>query len=337
MLTGDDIEALFQPMVGARHLLIAVSGGCDSLALMVLMARWRAARNSGPMLSVAHIDHGLRAASHLEGALVARAAAQWGLACLLLRWEGEKPTTRIQERARDARYRLLVEGAQALGADGLVTAHHADDQAETVLQRLAHGSGIGGLAGMAAQRKHGELMLWRPLLDLRKASLAEECHAAGLEGVDDPSNRNPAFERARLRHFASERARLGLTDATLTRLARRAARAEAALVAATEAFLNTMDIKDGYTGAAAPWGELPEEIMLRALGTVLAGLNHGTSVPLAKLERLALRLQMALTHGEPFAAALAGCTIRVRAAKRESAAILSIQRAPPRREKRVLT
>ncbi len=337
MLTQGDIDALFQPMAGARHLLIAVSGGPDSLALMVLMARWRAARGSGPALSVAHVDHSLRTASHLEGAVVAGAAAKCGMDCMMLRWEGVKPVTRIQERARDARYRLLVEGARRIGADGLVTAHHAGDQAETVLQRLAHGSGIAGLAGIAPWRRHEELVLWRPLLDVSKATLAEVCRAAGLEAFDDPSNHNPAFERARLRHFASERAQLGLTDATLTRLARRAARAEAALAAATTAFLTTMNVSEGYVGAAAPWGALPDEIMMRALGLVMAGLNKDAQVPLAKLERLASRLQAALACDENLGATLVGCSVRMQAARAGRPAMLSIQRAPPRRAVRPLT
>ncbi|MBV1706948.1 MAG: tRNA lysidine(34) synthetase TilS [Hyphomicrobiales bacterium] len=337
MLTAGDIDALFQPLAGARHLLIAVSGGPDSLALMALMARWRAGGGDGPKLSVAHVDHGLRSASASEGAMVAAAAAQFGLACMNLRWEGAKPATRLQERAREARYRLLVEAAGRVKADGLVTAHHAGDQAETVLQRLAHGSGIGGLAGMAPQRKHGDLVLWRPLLGLSKESLAEECRAAGLEAVDDPGNRNLAFERARLRHFAPERARLGLSDATLNRLARRAARAEAALSAATTSFLQTLDIKAGYSGAAEPWRDLPDEIRLRALGLVMARINDGAVVPLAKLESLATRLTAALAGRENLAATLAGCSVRIKAARAGRAATLSIQPAPPRRTLRVLT
>lgn len=316
-------------MARARHVLLAVSGGPDSLALMVLMARWRGANGCSPALGVAHVDHGLRGQSDQEGSFVAQVAAQWGLSCHLLRWEGDKPVTRIEERARVARYRLLTDCARSQGADGLATAHHADDQAETVLQRLAHGSGIGGLAAMAVARPHEGLTLWRPLLGLSRAALAAECRAAGLTGFDDPSNRDPAFERARLRQLGAERARLGLTDATLTRLARRAGRAEAALVATTAAFLAQACVTvgpSGFSGPTAPWHNLSEEILLRALGHVLAEINGGKIVPLAKLESLAAKLKTALAREEEFAATLGGCTVKV-----GTKATLSIKRAPPRR------
>ena len=329
MLTPADLDALFLPMVRARHVLLAVSGGPDSLALMVLITRWRGGRATGPELSVAHVDHGLRARSDQEGVVVARLAAQWGLACHLLRWEGEKPATRIEERARVVRYRLLTDCARSHGADGLATAHHADDQAETVLQRLAHGSGIGGLSAMAPQRSHEGLTLWRPFLDLSRAMLAEECRAAGLIGFVDPGNHDPLFDRARLRQLGTERARLGLTDATLTRLARRAGRAEAALVATTAEFLAQAGVAigpDGFAGPSEAWHNLPDEILLRALGHILAKVNGGTVVPLAKLERLTANFQAALAHKARFAASLGGCTVKISAR-----ATLSIKLAPPRR------
>ncbi len=329
MLTRDDIDHLFRPMATAQHLLLAVSGGGDSLALMALVARWRAALASGPQVSVGQVDHGLRPDSAREGLAVAAAAAKLGLACHLLRWEGAKPVTRIEERARAARYHLLVECARRIGADGLVTAHHADDQAETVLLRLAHGSGIGGLAAMAPQRPLEGLVLWRPLLGVSKAELTAECRAADFTSFDDPTNHDIAFDRARLRHLTAARAQLGLTDATLNRLAGRAARAHAALEATTEAFLAQAGLeshKHGFAGPCAVWSAAPEEIMLRALERLLVQINGGASVPLAKLERLSTRLRAALAANETFAASLTGCNVRA-----SVAGMLTIMPAPPRR------
>ena len=106
----------------------------------------------------------------------------------LLTWTGEKPATRIQERAREARYGLLTDCARAIGASAVVTAHHADDQAETILFRLTRGSGVTGLSGMAPVARLGALTLLRPLLDLRKSALVGVCHAAGHPFFSDPSN-----------------------------------------------------------------------------------------------------------------------------------------------------
>ncbi len=149
-------------------------------------------------------------------------------------WEGEKPAARLQERAREARYDLLTAEARRVGAGVIVTAHHLDDQAETVLFRLMRGSGLAGLAGMAARTRRGEVEIARPLLGLGKAELVAFCEARGLAYVSDPSNENPRFARPRLRRLAGALAAEGLDAPALARLARRAAVAEAALVRQTD-------------------------------------------------------------------------------------------------------
>ena len=142
-----DIEALFAPLGRARTLLIAVSGGPDSTALLLMAAEW-ARRRGRTRIEAATVDHGLRPESAEEAKAVAALCARLGVAHRILQWKGAKPASRLQERAREARYRLLVDHAKAIGADALLTAHHADDQAETVLFRLLRGSGVAGLRGM---------------------------------------------------------------------------------------------------------------------------------------------------------------------------------------------
>jgi tRNA(Ile)-lysidine synthase len=173
---------------------LAVSGGPDSLALMLLAHAALPGR-----IAVASIDHGLRPEAAGEVALVERLAGERGIpfpAITLVPQPGN-----LQAQARAGRYAALAEWAQASGLGALATAHHADDQAETLLMRLNRGSGLAGLAGVrAASRIEGsEVPLLRPLLGWRKAELEAVVAVAGIIAVQDPSNANPDFDRAAIR------------------------------------------------------------------------------------------------------------------------------------------
>jgi tRNA(Ile)-lysidine synthase len=210
---------------GGRGVLLAVSGGPDSTALMHAAAALREA--SGASVAVATVDHGLRPGSDAEAADVGRAARTLGLPHTRLPWAGPKPGTGLQEAARDVRYALLSAHAAAIGAGLVLTGHTRDDQAETVLMRLAAGSGLAGLAGMRAERALAPgLVLGRPFLHLPKAILVAWCEARGLAYLRDPSNADPRFARGRLRDAWPVLEREGLTPARLARLAERAARDE---------------------------------------------------------------------------------------------------------------
>jgi tRNA(Ile)-lysidine synthase len=143
-----EAAALFADLSEASAVILAVSGGPDSTALLWLAARWRARRKHGPQLIAVTIDHGLRKESGREALAVKRLAKALKVEHRTLRWIGKKPKTRIQEAARAARYRLLADAAREAAASHIVTAHTLDDQAETVLFRLARGSGLTGLRGM---------------------------------------------------------------------------------------------------------------------------------------------------------------------------------------------
>ena len=162
-LSSADIDALFAPFVRAKALLIAVSGGPDSTALLLMAAEW-AKRRGKTRIEAATVDHGLRPESADEAKAVAALCARLGVGHRVLQWKGVKPTSRLQERAREARYRLLVDHAKAIGADALMTAHHADDQAETVLFRLLRGSGVAGLRGMDVMTARDGMTIARPLM-----------------------------------------------------------------------------------------------------------------------------------------------------------------------------
>lgn len=179
------------------HVAAGVSGGADSLALALLLSDWIAVR--GGLLLALTVDHGLRPESGEEAVRVAAWMADRGIAHRTLFWQGPKPATGIQAGARHARLRLLADAAAADGILHLALAHHADDQAETHRLRAERSSGAEGLAGMPAIREMERGRLIRPLLAVGKARLIATCRAAGQDWIEDPSNRNPAYARARLR------------------------------------------------------------------------------------------------------------------------------------------
>jgi len=174
---------------------IAVSGGPDSLGLLLLAAAARPER-----LEAATVDHALRPESRAEAEVVAGVCGQLHIphAILTAEW-ARKPESALQERARIERYRLLGLWAKERGVSALLTAHHADDQAETLVMRLNRGSGVRGLAGMRAVRRLDGIDLVRPLLSWRRFELERICAAAEIEPVRDPSNENESFERVRVR------------------------------------------------------------------------------------------------------------------------------------------
>ena len=311
-------------------MILAVSGGPDSTALMFLAARWRARRKSGPKLLAVTVDHKLRPSSAREAAEVSRVAARLGVEHRVRRWTGPKPKSGIQEAAREARYRLLAETARREHADHILTAHTREDQAETILFRLARGSGITGLAGMARTSRLGHITLMRPLLDFPKARLVATLEAADVPFLEDPSNADPRFARTRLRELAVALAREGLDAERLATLGRRIARAEAALSRATEQAVADLSRNDSTDRAGTVMDRrglaaLPTEIALRVLGRALARMGAEGRVQLGKLEKLLDAVLEAAQNGIRLRRTLAGAMITVDGER------VVVERAPPRR------
>jgi tRNA(Ile)-lysidine synthase len=224
-----DIETLFAPATHAAAIGLAVSGGPDSLALMLLAARWAAAGRARPRLIVYSVDHGLRVEAGEEVAMVLAEAARLGLQARGLRWDGVKPETGMQAAARKARYRLLAAAMAEDGAELLLTAHHLGDQAETVLMRLAHGSGIEGLRGMGRLTTVEGCRVFRPLLAVDPEYLGEIVAEAGLKPARDPSNVDRHYERVRWRQAMPLLEELGLDRRRLGDFAQRMADADAVI------------------------------------------------------------------------------------------------------------
>jgi tRNA(Ile)-lysidine synthase len=335
LVSATEAKALFSDLEQFPVLLLAVSGGPDSTALMVLAARWRKSLNAKPKLIAVTVDHGLRKEAKSEAANVGRLARKLGLAHRILRWSGRKPKTGLQEAARAARYDLLAGAARKANASHILTAHTRDDQAETVLIRMSRGSGVSGLAAMARISTlpgdgEGQIKLVRPLLDIPKVRLVATLRAAKITFADDPSNRDPRFTRARLRGLMGELAREGLDARRLALLARRLKRADTAIEAAVERAEAELTLSPTTPGAiafdAAGYGRLPAEIALRLLGRALAEAGDEGPVELGKLEALKAALDAA-QNGDisRFRRSLAGAIVTL--GMRE----ITVERAPPRR------
>jgi tRNA(Ile)-lysidine synthase len=335
-LGEEEANALFSGLEDVRGLVLAVSGGSDSTALMVMAARWAAALKKRlkhpPKLAAVTIDHGLRPESKREASAVQRLARRLGIPHRTLRWRGKKPKAGLQEAARNARYRLLAQAAAGLGYEHILTAHTLDDQAETVLFRLARGSGLTGLGGMAhasalALDGQSAIFLVRPLLGVAKDRLVATLKAAGIEHSEDPTNRDPRFARTRLRTLLPDLAREGLDAKSLARVATRMRRADATIefaVAAARAAL-----APGAWREHAPivfdvlrFHDLPAEVALRLLGRAIAHSGNEGPVELGKLEVL---YDILLQARSPLRRTLAGALVTL------AGGSLRIERAPARR------
>lgn len=246
---------------------IAVSGGADSLALLLLAAEARPGD-----IEAATVDHGLRQEAAGEAALLAEICAKLSIPHTILtaRWT-ERPETAIQERARQQRYMLLGYWAEERGLRALATGHHADDQAETVLMRLARGSGVRGLAGMRprAVTPGSHVRLVRPLLGWRRAELEQVCAEAGVTPVADPSNDDDRFERVRVRRALA--ADYWLDAAAIARSAANLADADAALDWAVKKEWRHA-VRERPGAIAFPPTDLPAEIVRRMVARAVRKL-----------------------------------------------------------------
>jgi tRNA(Ile)-lysidine synthase len=316
-ISAQHAKRLFADWKAAPAIVLAVSGGPDSIALMWLAARWRRTLARGPRLVAVTVDHGLRAEAKAEARDVKRLARALDLPHRTMRWTGAKPKTGLPAAARAARYRLLAQAARASGATHILTAHTRDDQAETLLMRLLRGSGIAGLAAMARQSERDGVLLARPFLHVSKSQLIATLKKAKLGFADDPTNRDLNFTRPRIRTLMPVLAAEGGDTRNLARLASRLARANQAvevLVDGAERYLalrdrevsrpqsragakafkakifdaKTFDAKtlDARIFDAEAFVAMPEEIRLRLLKRAIDRFGHEGPAELGKVEAL---------------------------------------------------
>lgn len=289
------------PFERPPRLAVAVSGGPDSLALALLARDWARAR--GGSLRALHLDHGLRPESGEETARLAGWLAARGIPGRIMVWSGPRPQRRLQETARAVRLELLEAACAEVGILHLLLAHHARDQSETVAMRAARRSGPDGLAGMAAIRETGRVRLLRPLLGVPKARLRATLEAMGQPWLEDPSNRDPRFERARLRRAGAQ----GAPDLeAIAAAGRERARRETALaglaarIARPDPVTGRLELDARELEAAPP--ALARALLRRAVATV--GKSRYPPAP-AAVERL----RAVLFAREAIRASLGGCLI----------------------------
>ncbi|SOC37012.1 tRNA(Ile)-lysidine synthase [Rhizobium subbaraonis] len=198
---GDAIARFLNNFSKPAKLLVAVSGGGDSIGLlMALDAALQSGRHPGFTVAACTVDHALRDASAEEARWVADVCARRGIAHVTRRWAGEKPARGIQAAARAVRHALLAEAARAIGADAILTAHNRDDRRETVAMRAARSTEGAGLAGIApATLLFRSIWVLRPLLGVSREEIRAYLKGIDQPWLEDPSNENRAFERVRIR------------------------------------------------------------------------------------------------------------------------------------------
>ena len=294
------------PDDGAR-LGLAVSGGPDSMAMLHLAAAAIPGR-----IEAATVDHGLRADAAAEAELVGRACAGLGVPHAVLQVNVAKQAS-VQAAARQARYAALAGWAKGQGLVAVATAHHADDQAETLLMRLARGAGLSGLAGIRESRDLGGVLLVRPLLGWRRAELA--ALVADVATVDDPSNADPRHDRTHARTLlaaAGDR----IDPARLAAAAAHLAEADAALGwLVGEAIRSRVErLDDGRT--LADIEGLPHEVRRRILARLVGEADSAVDGPTLEIAMARLDAGQVATLG---------------ALKLSPGRRIMIEKAPPRR------
>ncbi len=294
---------------GPAKLGVAVSGGPDSLALLLLACAACPGR-----IEAATVDHGLRPESAAEAVFVAETCARLGVPHAILAAD-KAIRGNVQSAARALRYRLLGGWAAAAGLAWLLTAHHADDQAETLVMRLNRGAGLAGLSGIRARTAIAGLPVARPLLGWRRAELAGIVSAAGLAPIFDPSNSDDRFDRVRIRKRLAETD--WLDPLPLARSAAALAEADAALDWAAERLAGERVAPAEGGLALAPAG-LPAELRRRLLLRVLATLGPAVPPRGEAVQRLLVTLE-------------AGGTATLAGVKCSGGAVWRFAPEPPRR------
>ena len=287
---------------------IAVSGGGDSLALLVLGADW--AHKRGRRVKSVTIDHGLRAGSSYECAYVKKISSALSVEHKTLKWL-EKPSGNLQSSARDARHRLLSNWMLRNALSIVLLGHTLDDNAETIMIRLSRGSGIDGLTGMSHIKKFENLIIFRPLLKVSRDDLRQYLREKKISWIDEPSNLDDSFQRIKMRNLQPKLSDVGLTPNRLVALANHMTRAKEALNFEVKSFAKT------YV-QQRPWGDLeieykaflqvPREYQVRLLSAALLWISGKVYRPrFNSLERL---LDAIINQGDFQGMCLMGCIVK---------------------------
>jgi tRNA(Ile)-lysidine synthase len=302
-----ELASFFANLTGYSRVALAVSGGADSVALMLLVRSWLDARSNGPQITVLTVDHRLRDAAASEAEWVKKEAHALRFQHETLVWLGEKPRSDLQAEARRARYGLMTAYCRAAAIPAIATAHNCGDQAETFIMRLARGSGLDGLAAMKEVSRRNGVDILRPLLMVSRRRIEAFLLRREQQWLDDPSNDDERYERVRIRRKLKAARSLGLSSAKLALSARRLRRARDALELVTAEFLRAkVSLHEaGFAKLRLPeLFETYEDIALRALARVIVAVGGGAALRLSKMEGWYQMMRTA-----PRSATLGGCRL----------------------------
>jgi tRNA(Ile)-lysidine synthase len=287
---------------------IATSGGADSMCLALLAAQW--AQQFSVKIVCLIVNHNLRAEAGEEAQIIADFLNKQGMESHILEWVGDKPTSGIQNNAREARYCLLCEWCNQHNVEILLTAHNMHDQAETIMMRIQHGTGIDGLAGIPVYTERQGVKIIRPLLRYSRQQILATLQASNWQYIEDPSNSNNKFTRVKIRQLLEKLDAENLLANRLNTLASNAARAVSFINKFVNKTLKNIAKKKrlGYiTLDFEKFIELEEEIALRVLCRVFNYFNKADYAP--RLESL-IYVYKQIKHGVKFHITLAGCEVK---------------------------
>ncbi len=277
---------LLEHFLPAR-IAVALSGGADSVCLALLAQKW--AQKWGVHLTTLTVDHGLRAESKREARQVATQMKALGISHHTLRWTGEKPTSGIEEKARDARYQLLCDFCRRKKIPVLLLAHHAQDNIETFFLRLAKASGLTGLSAIHPLTRRDGILLMRPLLTVDKADIIHFLTCRQISWVEDPMNQNPVFERVQWRKQIPTLQNAGLKTTHFNKTFDRLRRAERALNQLTDKAVRQIHI-DPRGFVQIPYDLFdtqPEEIQIRIMQQLIPVIGDADKpISLDRLEKI---------------------------------------------------
>jgi len=281
-------------------IVVGVSGGADSMYLTYLLNTW-CKKNKRALFAVT-VNHELRPEAQTEANWVHKQLSAKKIDHTILTWEGPKPKTHIEERAREKRYELLLDFCHQHKAVALFLAHHQQDQSETFWTRLAHSSGLDGLGCMTFVSKRDDMTIVRPLLKTPKTEIMQTLKKNRLKWVEDPMNQDCTYERVQWRQHQAQLDKMGLNAKVIEKATDRLQRAKNALNFYTEQFLNT-HLKKSAQGFVqmdeGAFTKLPQEIRIRVVIQILKMFNQDKIIPLESAENIALQ--------KPKYATLSGC------------------------------
>lgn len=301
---NSEISQLISLENGSK-VVVSVSGGSDSLSLCFLLKKWLSQVNI--KLIAVIIDHKLRAESSKEADKVNILLRSYGFESHVIAWEGEKPSSNLQEKARLARYKLLTDYCHKNNISHIFTGHQLNDQAENFIIRADHGSGVYGLSGISKSTEFNGIKIIRPLLNFSKEELQDFLKSKNIEWVEDPSNHNEDFARVRARNFLKKHPEWTPKLVSLSKNLSRARDAIEYMVNKYIADIVTFGLENVVI-ELRDFNQLPQEIRFRMISKILQFISKKDKPARGeRIENLLSKLEL----GKEFkASTLSGCLIR---------------------------